>query len=442
MSPVFTVLCAALLGLATAAPLRAQTLARAVERAFERFPEFRAGLANRRAQAELVGQARGSLFPSVDLSLGAGRERSDNATTRALGQELSLERREAELTVSQLLFDGGVAAGQLRRFEARADGAALQVADAAEALALRVALAYLEVLRLRGQLEIALQNAATHQRTLEQIELLVKGGAGRISDAQQATARLALAQASVAQLRGQVEQAESAYRHLVGDAPGKLRAPQVEPEKLPPSVEAALAQTLAAHPSVRAAEREVEAAQAERESARARLVPRLNLELGVSRNRDVDGVRGPNEDRFAMLRLRANLFRGGADEARVREAVARFDEARAGLARTRNDAERDLRQAWQGLRAGRERMPNLALHARSSAQVVEAYRKQFQIGQRSLLDLLNSEAERYGAQAAVLNGVYAVSADEHRLLAAMGKLVAALGVPRPWEAEAEDAAAR
>ncbi|MEW6691087.1 MAG: TolC family protein, partial [Pseudomonadota bacterium] len=104
--------------------------------------------------------------------------------------------------------------------------------------------------------------------------------------------------------------------------------------------------------------------------------------------------------------------------------------------------ERDLRQAWQGLRAGRERMPNLAMHARSSAQVVEAYRKQFQIGQRSLLDLLNSEAERYGAQAAVLNGVYTVSADEHRLLAAMGKLVAALGVPRPGEAEAENAAAR
>ena len=205
-------------------------------------------------------------------------------------------------------------------------------------------------------------------------------------------------------------------------------------------MEAALEEALAAHPSVRAAEREVQAAQADRESARARLSPRLNLELGTSRNRDLDGVRGPNEDRFAMLRLRANIFRGGADEARMREVEARFDEAMAGLGRARNDVERDLRQAWHGLRAGRERMPSLANHAQASAQVVEAYRMQFKIGQRSLLDVLNSEAERYNAQAAALNGVYAVSADELRLLAAIGKLVATLGVPRPEEAGGADAA--
>lgn len=392
-------------------------------------PELRASEAARRAAAEGVAEARGGYLPSLDLSLGRGRERSDNASTRP--GELSLNRSETELTVSQLVFDSGAVSSQVRRSEARSEGAALQLASASETLAFRTAQAYLEVLRLTELIGIAQQNAAAHERTLRQVGILAEGGVGRRADVLQAAARLAQAQSALASLQGQLEQAGSSYRHVVGRAPGALLPPILEPKLLPERLEPHLEPTLAAHPAVRAAEREREAALADREFARSRLGPRVNLELGVAHNRDLDGVRGPNAEAVAMLRLRHNLFRGGSDEARIRQSEARLDEAGAGLARARNDVERDLRQAHEALRAERDRQLPLAVHARTSAEVVEAYRAQFRLGQRSLLDLLNAEAENFGARANLASGRSALLAAGYRTLAAMGKLLEALGVALP-----------
>lgn len=420
------------------APARAETLAEAVASALERFPDFRAVLASRRAAEELVGQARGGLLPSVDVTLGGGAEVSDNASTRP--GDASLTRREADINVSQLLFDGGQTSGQVRRFAQRAEGAAFQVANAAENVAARVGLAYLEVMRARGQVALAEENVATHERTRRQVELLADRGAGRRSDAQQAAARLALAQGQLTQLRGQLSQAEQGYRHLVGQAPGALRKPDGIGERVPADLERALAESLAGHPAVLAAERELNAALAERESARGRMAPRITLEAGASRNRDIDGVRGPNEDRYLMLRMRTNLYRGGSDDARVREAEARVDEARANVGRSRNDAQRDILQAREALLAERARLPDLERHAEISVQVVQAYRSQFSIGQRSLLDVLNAESELFTARGNALNGFLGVAAAEMRLLAAMGRLTAALGVALPAEARVDDAA--
>jgi adhesin transport system outer membrane protein len=344
------------------------------------------------------------------------------------------------LSVSQLLFDGGAASGQVRRFSERADGASFQVANASETVALRTVVTYLEVMRLQGQQALAEENVATHERTLRQVDLLAERGAGRRSDAQQAAARLALAQSLLTQLRGQLAQAQSAYKHLVGQAPGSLRKPEPVADKLPADIERAVEEARASHPAVQAAEREVNAALADRDSARGRIAPRLNLELGVTRNNDIDGLRGLNEERYVMLRLRTNLFRGGTDVTRMREAEARIDEASANLDRARNDVERDLRQAWQGLSASRERITELERHAAISAQVVEAYRAQFRIGQRSLLDVLNAESELYNARGNALNGFLGLTADEIRVLAAMARLTAALGVSLPEEARTDDAA--
>jgi adhesin transport system outer membrane protein len=423
-----------------AQPAPGETLPDAVARAVSRFPDLRASAASRRAAEQLTAQARGALLPSIDASLGQGRETSRNLSTRGAGSDsVSLTRREAEVAVTQLLFDGGVATGQVRRFDARSDSAALQVAAAAEALALRVTLAYLDVLRLRGQVELAGQNVAKHRETLRQVELLADGGAGRRSDVYQAVARLALAQSSLTQLEGQLEQARAELRHLAGPPAGELIAPASLEQSVPAALPALLESALAAHPSVRAAERDLAAAHADRDSARARFAPRVNLEIGLSHNRDLDGVPGPNADRFAMLRLRQNLFRGGADDARIREAEARIDEALANVGRARNDLERDLRQAWETLRADRSRMPQLAMHAGMSVQVVEAYRQQFRIGQRTLLDVLNAENEQFSARSNVLAGLYAVSAGEARVLAGAGKLLETLGVPLPEEAKPREA---
>lgn len=418
------------LALFMAAPaLHAQTLAASVAMAVQNFPEIRAAMANQRAVGESADQARSSWLPTIDATLGRGTETSNNATTRELGNEQTLKRREADLNLTQLLYDGGVTSGQARRFEARSQAADDQLSNTSETIAGRTAQAYVEVARLRGLSQLANDNVVRHQQTLEQVTLLADSGRGRRADVQQAEARYAFAQSSLTQLRNQLVQAEAAYRHLVGQSPGALADPGDFASKLPPTLDVALPAALDGHPAIRAAQKDLLAAQADRESSRGReIAPRLTLELGTSANHNLDGVTGLSGDRTAMLRLRYNLYRGGADSSRVRESEARIDEALANVAKAKNDVERDLRQAWDGLREDRARLPQLGRYVAASNEVVLSYRAQFGIGQRTLLDVLNAENELFTAKSTLYSGLSAITAGELRVLAAMAKLREVLGV--------------
>jgi adhesin transport system outer membrane protein len=426
-SSILTVLACSLTGLAPACA--AETLRQAVAAAMERFPEIQGAQHRREAARAQVGQARAEFLPSLNGTFGEGRERSRNVSTRGSGEDVNLTRREADLSVTQLLFDGGAAGGQVRRFAARAEGAEFGVIGTAEDVAFRASQVFLEVRRLRDQLAIARDNVATHERTLSDVNLLADSGKGRRADAVQAQARRALAISSVDQISGQLAQAEAAFRYLVGRPPGELAPPPSIAPRLPERLDAAVSEATASHPIVKSAEKEIEAAQYDRESARARQVaPRVTLEAGASRNRDIDGIAGPNQDQYAMLRLRYNFFRGFGDSERVRETEARIDQAISELSRVRIEIERDVRQAWEGLLADRSRVNALEQYARASADVVEAYRMQFQLGQRTLLDVLNAENERYSAASNLIAAQSSVSAGELRVLSGMGRLMDALGV--------------
>ncbi len=396
------------------------------------FPEVRAAAANWRAIGQTIAQARAGYLPSVDLSLGYGSETSDNISTRTTGRDVTLQRREAEITLSQLLFDGGVVGGQVRRGEARTRSAENQFSAAAESAANRAAQAHLEVRRLLGLVQLGQDNVKRHEETLVQVGSLADSGRGRRVDTQQTEARLAFAQASLAQLRGQLAQAEDAFRHLVGEAPGELADPGDFLARLPLSLEAALERALSTHPSIRAVEQDLQAASADRESARARLqIPRIALEAGGTHSQNLDGLRGLNADQYAVVRLRAPLFRGGADDARVRETEERIDEAYFNVGKARNDVERELRQAWDTLREDRSRFPQLGRYVTATSEVVSAYRAQFMIGQRTLLDVLNAENELFGAKSSLYSGLFAVTAGEIRVLAASGMLLDSLSIAVP-----------
>jgi outer membrane protein, adhesin transport system len=415
-----------------AAPAAAETLSQAVARAVDHFPEIRSALSREVAAAAQTGQARAELLPNINLSAGEGREWSRNPGTRFLPEDPSLMRREFEVSGSQLIFDGGAASGQVRRFGAREQGARYAVVETAESAATRAGQVYVDVRRLREQLGLARMNVQVHEKTLGDVTALADAGKGRRADVTQADARRALALSAVEQLSGQLDQTESAYRFFTGRPPGDLDPPPPLGTRLPPTISDAVRQAVDAHPTVKSAQKEFDAAQFDYESTRARYaMPRVTLDAGGSSNKNLDGQTGINSDLYAMFRLRYNLFRGFGDVERVRESQARIDEAFSNLARARNEVEREVRQAWNTLTADRLRLPVLEQYARASTEVAEAYRLQFQLGQRSLLDVLNAENERFNAVSGYIAGQAAVAAGEIRVLGGLGRFLDSVGVSVP-----------
>ena len=432
------VLWAALAVLSFSMPARAETLEEAVSQTLATNPDVMIDVSRRMSVEQARKQAVGGFLPKLDLAYGRGHQYSDNATTTATyGGPIGQLRYDRSLTLTQMLFDGLATQSEVERNNARMESATHRTAATSEQISLRAIEAYLEVLRNQEIIGLTQDNLAVHQRTYEQIKLRASSGVGRKADQDQIEARLALARSNLTAAEANLKVAEINYRLIVGTRPGMLSQPKPpDPKLIPETPESAIPVALVNSRIIKSARADVEAALAQQQGARAPLMPRLDLELTTSKNSMLSAVDATNDiSHSAMLRLRYNLFKGGSDRARIAETGYLVREAEEVARRTERQLEQSVRLSWNAYNSARERMPFLTKHAESSQLTREAYSKQFSLGQRTLLDLLDTENEAFTASSNLLNGRYVELFSRYRVLADMSILLDAIGVDHRDEAK-------
>jgi adhesin transport system outer membrane protein len=417
-------------------PALATSLRESVENAVVTNPEIGEVRADRQAVDQELRQARALYLPSIDLRAAAGPEYSNNPATRLNpddGSASTLARLESQLTLTQVLFDGFARESELERQLARVDSASQRVQETAEFVGLDAVEAHLDVLRNQAIVTFAEANLEQHRIILGKVNRLVDQGVGSIADVSQAQARFAAAETALARANGDLRDAIAVYLAIVGIPPSDLEEPIPPEAALPVGVEAAADRAAVANPSVEIAAADVKAVQAQLKGARSGFYPRFNLELGTNANRNIDGIEGSEVDASALVVMRYNLFRGGADVAREREAFARVKEAQAALDRAQRQAEREARVSYNARLTARDRVRSLQRAADAQLATRNAYSQQFDLGQRSLLDLLDAENELFLARTTLTTAIYTEIFAVYRILAVVGDLLAELEVEPPKE---------
>ncbi|EIJ42972.1 type I secretion outer membrane protein, TolC family [Beggiatoa alba B18LD] len=415
----------------------ADSLPDVIKRTLESNPDVLISTNTRLAVDQTLAQARANYFPSVELLGGYGKENSDNPTTQIqTGDDRTLTRRELSLMVSQRLFDGFNTQYAVATQRAKVESAAYQVAESAELIGLRTSEVYLEVFRRKALLELAKDNLVTHQKTLEQVREVVESGARGRADLQQTESRLALASSNLVNAQGNLRDAEANYQRVTGEMPKQLETVNVElvRQAIPSSLEALLDAATQNHPALQSAQAEITAAESAYQQSGANYMPQVYLELGASKNKNLDGVEGNNDDLSAMLKMRYNLYNGGADSAKRAETAKRLDIAKETLRKNQRIVEENARLAWNGMITMQERLQHLQQHVTATESVLSSYREQFKLGQRSLLDVLDSENELFSARSALVAGQYAELLSFFNVLESEGQLLHTLNIPRPTEA--------
>ncbi len=417
----------------------ADTLTEVIQHTLETNPEILMTINNRRATEQTLKQAQSGYWPTVELTGGYGRERSDNVTTRNMGEEVTLTRQEMGLTLSQMLFDGFSIKHKIARQNSLVNSAAYKVQDTSENIALITAEVYLEILRRQELLELSKDNVVIHQKMLEQIRILVEGGAGRLADVQQSRGRLALAKSSLVNAEGYLRNAQINYQRITGELPKELTMPPRAPLEAALATKAtnqktALELALNNHPSLRTAKADLEATRAEREHAKSAFMPHFSFELGVTNNKNLDGIEGDNDDMSAMLKMRYNLYRGGADQARRQETAERIGVSKEEIRRIQRTIKEDVLLSWNSLHTIRARLKHLNMHLKSTKDVLESYKEQFKLGQRSLLDVLDSENEHFNARASLVSAEYTEILSIFKILESTSLLLKTLNINLPKEA--------
>ena len=422
----------------------AVTLDEAIRLTLTTNPDVRIRINQRLAREQELEQARGNLRPTLDLSGAIGRERSDNTSTRSLGsKDISLTRREIELRASQLIFDGFGTRFEVERNKARVEELGHRVLAASERTALSAIEVYLAIIRQQELLKLSQENLQAHLGIYEQIKSRSRSGVGRKSDLDQIESRVALAEANVRADEFNLRDAETDYLQVVDETPANLTQPRPPTNALPASIDEAVELATNNHPTLKAAAADIEAAKAQHQAAKNNNYPQFLLEANAGFGRHLDGLKDEDDDEVnLLLKARWNLYRGGRDNARILETAILSEEAREIRNRAVREAIQSARLSWVAHEAAQARLPLLYKRVEAAKRTRDVYKQQFDIGRRTLLDLLDTENESTQAQRdyliADIDGLFA----QYRILASVGRLLEALSIAPPAEVESLQAAAQ
>jgi len=403
-----------------------------VEKALSTNPEVTARFHAFRAASDSVDVAAAGRGPRLDLTGDIGHERS---TFKDSPRE-TLGRGGLGLNLSQVLWDGLGTRHEIERVGHERLGRYFELLEVTEQTALEAARALYDVQRYRLLAALAEDSVTQHRLASEKIGSRVKAGVGRGVDLEQANARVALAESNLATELANLHDVTARYLRIVGDAPptdtGALAALTAG---VPADATEVLKAALARSPAVSASIETVRAARAAARTREASLQPRVEARLRTGVGHNYNSLEGRRSDSAAEIVLNWNLFDGGADRARIRQQATLVNQALD----LRDKACRDARQvtaiAYNDTVKLADQIVLLERNTQAIERAREAYRQQFDIGQRSLLDLLNAENETYTARRALTNAQYDRAIAFLRTQAAMNQLNAQLGLARGGQAD-------
>ncbi len=417
---------AAMVSTAYAQPI---TLKDAAQEAVLRNPEVQAKWHAYKEASETVGIAKGRYLPSLDMNAGIFREWKDEPA--AAGGDRDFTSRGVELRLNQILFDGFATRSDVKRLNYAQRVRYYELLDASEAAALEAMRAYNDVLRYRALHKLAEQNYVQHRAVYEQIQRKVKLGVGRGVDLEQASGRLALAESNLLTEASNLHDVSARYQRIVGALPPAEMAtlPRLTQE-VPPKTADALRKAYELNPQLAAANENIVSSLADVDVKRAPYYPRLDLQAAQTWGWDTDGIDGTYDNRKIGLALNYNLFRGGSDKAGVGAAVERVSIAKDLRDKVCRDVRQTLTIAHNDIGRLGEQLQYLEQHLTATEKARDAYRKQFDIGQRTLLDLLDTENELFEARRAYLNASHDYTQAYGRTHGSIGTLLSSIGLQR------------
>ena len=380
-------------------------------------PEVRLALEQQQTASQVTREAFAGFLPQISTNVDTGRRRFDLVSTPYSFVPAHEQKSSAVgINASQLLYDFGAVGGRLDAQTSRGTAADARAVARSSELTLRALTAWHELFRARQIVNLSEVNRLSRQQILNFIEEREQLGGSSRSDVLRVRARLADAQAALVFAENQLNAADAAYREVFNTAP---------PEDLPlPEAVAVdlgryadVAGLTRQNPLLAEARAQSEAAGYDAKSAAASLLPSVRLEVSATR-RDIGGGEGviPGVDKSAVLVFKHNLYSGGAETARKRQAEHKAVESRLAEDSLRRQVQRAIAQTLADVKNSNAVVAARRETVQVAALAYEAVREQFAFRLGTLLDLLRAQEDLYLAGRDMIDGVVDHALARYRLL--------------------------
>jgi len=406
------------------------TLMQATEQAVTTNPEILEQLNQKLSRDAEIRQAKAGYLPSIDINAGFGTESSDNGSTRAANRlkgdsnhSSSMNRQEAEIVLRQMLFDGFETSSETARHEHRSESANFQLINLSQEVTIAAISAYINVLRTQKLVSYAEDNVKIHERIHDQVELRSSMGADNQGSLSQITGRLNLAYANLEAENNNLKDALTEYEKVIGAMPSDALEEASFNLKFPKNYDETLQKAMVNHPAIKAAQADIDAVKMQRKTSKSNYYPDVELQLGSEWADNQNGIRGHDNGHYALVNFRYNIYQGGADQSRIKKDAYLINEAKRRYDVTRRKVVKAVEIAWNAYESSNRRADFLQKYVDSTVKTRNAYEQQFRIGERTLLDLLNTENEIFSAHSENIKNQYENIVARYRVIDSMGILL-------------------
>ena len=395
-----------------------------VQRAVKTHPSVKATVAKKFSSEYEVDSQVAGYFPSVDLESGIGFEDSEIVNR----ESDTLLRSEAKISLRQLVFDGWETSSRVSVAKANLKAATAVLGAQQQETSLQAAASYIDVFRSKKFVALAKKNLKNHKELGQRIKKRAQTGYGNKANLAQVNARIALANARLIRFQGELDTATAQYQESVNELPpGEgMVLPVIPDEMVQEDVDSLIAIAIMNNPALEASAHRIEEKVALTDQVESEFMPKIHVNLSSSWNEDMDGTRGKNNDTMGMVNLKYNLFNGTGSLARLDKAHYELDNATELMKAYKRQVIKEVRSAYIQLQVAHARLPALESHVKMASKVLKASYKQFKLGQRSILDLLDQRNELFQAEIALLTEQTRKIYATYRLLASQGGLLSYL----------------
>ena len=174
------------------------------------------------------------------------------------------------------------------------------------------------------------------------------------------------------------------------------------------------------NPSLLVGKYNIKGAEALYRESKSKFMPKVDIEMAEHYNENYGPLQTP-EDRFqAMVVVSYNLFNGGADEATKRNKLSKLSQEVSVVDDLKRQVVEGIDLSWSAYELSKDQIPFLNDYKAQSAETLKLYNKEYELGERSLLDLLATENDLKRANDELINAKYNLLLSKYRILDAMG----------------------
>jgi outer membrane protein len=378
----------------------AADLLQAYRQAAESDPVLKAADARLLATKEVKPQAKALLLPNVVASGTLNRNFDVNVESSfpgTSGGSGSFNSHNVGITLTQPLFDQQ-AWVRFRQADSVINQAEADFLVAQQDLILRLAQAYFGVLSAQDTLSATTANKEAIARQLEQAKRRFEVGLITITDVLEAQARYDLAVTSEIDARNALADSWEALRVLTGQNYTELhrlneKAP-FDPPK-PENPDAWVIQALKTNPQLFSSAFAIETARENINLQKAGHYPTVDLTANYF-DSESDNI-GSNGAQIGV-QFNVPIYLGGAVVSRTREAAFQYEAARENLDSIKRQVIRQIRNYYRGVIASISRIKSLDRARTSNESALEATQAGFDVGTRTIVDVLDAQRELYLAR--------------------------------------------